>query len=106
LWCWECLLFTILPPFGIRKSIKWKVNHGGQIVLWYRQHATNLAKTMFVVCMSSARVLVWVRGRAKQKCSLSEFRVITIQPQKITSIGKEVTQFFYSEKIDPSLIPT
>jgi hypothetical protein len=26
--------------------------------------------TVFVVCMSSARVLVWVKGRAKQKRSL------------------------------------
>jgi len=30
-----CLLFTILRPFGIRESIRQKVNHGGQIVLWY-----------------------------------------------------------------------
>ncbi len=34
----------------------------------YWQHATNLARaTMFVVCMSLARVLVWVRGRTEQK---------------------------------------
>jgi hypothetical protein len=38
------------------------------IVLWYCQHATNLTRaTVFVVCMSSTRVLVWVRGRAEQK---------------------------------------
>jgi hypothetical protein len=42
------LLFTILRPFGIRESIRRKVDHGGQIVLWYWQHATNLARaTMF-----------------------------------------------------------
>jgi hypothetical protein len=71
---WEvvCLLFTILHLFGTRKSIRRNVNHGGQIVLWCRQHATNLAKaTMFVVCMSLARMLVWVRGRAEQKHSLT-----------------------------------
>ncbi len=39
-----------------------------QIVHQYWQHATNLAKvTVFVVYMSSTRVLVWVWGRAKQK---------------------------------------
>jgi hypothetical protein len=66
-----CLLFTILCPFGTRESIRQKVDHGGQIVLWYWQHATNLARaTVFVVCMSSARVLVWVRGRVEQKHSL------------------------------------
>jgi hypothetical protein len=57
------LLFTILRPFGTRESIRQKVDHGGQIVLWYWQHATNLARlaraAMFVVCMSSVRVLVW-----------------------------------------------
>jgi hypothetical protein len=63
-----CLLFTILRPFGIRESIRWKANHGGQIVFWYWQHATNLAKAIvFIVCMNSTRVLVWVKGRAKQK---------------------------------------
>ncbi len=67
-----CLLFTILRPFGTRESIRWKVDHGGQIVLWYWQHATNLARaTVFVVCMSSTKVLVWVRGRVKQKHSLT-----------------------------------
>jgi hypothetical protein len=67
-----CLLFTILRPFGTRESIKRKVDHGGQIVLWYCQHATNLAKaTVFVVYMILARMLVWVRGRAEQKCSLT-----------------------------------
>ncbi len=66
------LLFTILRPFGTKESIGRKVDHGGQIVLWYWQHATNLAKaTMFVVCTSSARVLMWVRGRVKQKRSLT-----------------------------------
>jgi hypothetical protein len=30
-----CLLFTILCPFGTRESIRRKVDHGGQIVLWY-----------------------------------------------------------------------
>jgi len=65
-------LFTILRPFGTRESIRQKVDHGGQIVLWYWQHATNLARaTVFVVYMSSARVLVWVRGRVEQKCSLT-----------------------------------
>jgi hypothetical protein len=78
----HCLLFTILHPFGTRKSIRRKADHGGQIVLWYWQHATNLAKatchatnlakaTMFVVYMSSTRVLLWVRGKAKQKRSLT-----------------------------------
>jgi len=67
-----CLLFTILRPFGIREYIKQKVDHGGQIVLWYWQHATNLVKvTVFVVCMSLIRVLVWVRGKAEQKYSLT-----------------------------------
>jgi hypothetical protein len=33
---------------------------------------TNLAKaTVFIVCMSSTRVLMWVRGRAEQKRSLT-----------------------------------
>jgi hypothetical protein len=40
-----------------------KVDHGGQIVLWYWQQATNLAK----VIVSSARVLMWVRGRVDKK---------------------------------------
>jgi nicotinamide riboside transporter PnuC len=67
-----CLLFTILHPFETRESIRRKVNHGGQIVLWYWQHATNLVKAIvFVACMSLARVLVWVRGRAEQKRSLT-----------------------------------
>jgi hypothetical protein len=36
-----------------------KVDHGGQIILWYKQHVTNLARvTVFVVCMSSTKVLV------------------------------------------------
>jgi len=38
--CWNssvCLLFTILRPFGTRESIRRKVDHGGQIVLWYTQ---------------------------------------------------------------------
>jgi hypothetical protein len=70
----KCLLFTVYNfcPFGTRKPIRRKVNHGGQIVLWYWQHVTNLAKaTVFVVCMCSARVLVWVRGRVEQKRSLT-----------------------------------
>jgi hypothetical protein len=67
-----CLLFTILRPFGTRKSIRRKVDHRGQIVLWYWQHATNLARaTVFVVCMNSTKVLVWVRGRVEQKHSLT-----------------------------------
>jgi hypothetical protein len=71
-WWLICLLFIILLPFGTRKSIKWKIDHGGQIVFWYWQHATNLARAIvFVVCMSLTRVLVWVKGRAKQKCSLT-----------------------------------
>ncbi len=66
------LLFTILRPFGTRESIRWKVDHGGQIVLWYWQHATNLARvTMFVVYMSAVKVLVWVRGKVEQKHSLT-----------------------------------
>jgi hypothetical protein len=66
-----CLLFIILCPFWIRESIRRKVNHGGQIDFQYWQHATNLARaTVFVVCMSLVRVLVWVRGKAKQKRSL------------------------------------
>jgi hypothetical protein len=67
-----CLLFTILRPFGTRESIRRKADHGGQIVLLYWQHAKNLARaTMFVVCMSSIRMLMWVRGKAEQKCSLT-----------------------------------
>ncbi len=66
------LLFTILRPFGTKKSIRRKVDHGGQILLWYWQHATNLAKVIvFIVYMSSARVFMWVRGRAEQKRSLT-----------------------------------
>jgi hypothetical protein len=66
------LLFTTLCPFGTKESIRWKVDNGGQIILWYWQHATNLARaTMFVVCMSSTRVLMWVRGRVEQKYSLT-----------------------------------
>jgi hypothetical protein len=69
---YNCLLFTILHPFGTKESVKQKTDHGGQIVFWYWQHATNLATaTMFVVCMSSTIVLVWVRGRAEQKRSLT-----------------------------------
>jgi hypothetical protein len=67
---YNCLLFTILRPFRTKESIRRKVDHRGQIVLWYWQHATNLVRaTMFIVCMSLARVLVWVRGKAEQKCS-------------------------------------
>jgi hypothetical protein len=40
--------------------------------MWYWQHATNLARvTVFVVHMSSTKVLVWVRGKAEQKRSLA-----------------------------------
>jgi hypothetical protein len=47
-----CLLFTILRPFETRESITRKTDHGGRIVLWYWQHATNLARViMFVVKM-------------------------------------------------------
>jgi hypothetical protein len=28
-------LFTILCPFGTKESIRQKVDHGGQIVIWY-----------------------------------------------------------------------
>jgi hypothetical protein len=94
-----CLLFTILHSFGIRESIRQKVDHGGQIVLWYWQHATNLAKaTVFIVCMSSARVLVWVKGKVEQKHSLtfcvfrqirskcsSSFTFLKSQPQQSLS---------------------
>ncbi len=53
-------MFTILHPFETRESIRRKVDHEGQIALWYWQHVTNLARaTVFVVCMSSARVLVY-----------------------------------------------
>jgi hypothetical protein len=69
---WFCLLFTILCPFGTRESIRRKVDHRGRIVLWYWQHATNLARVIvFVVCMSSTRMLAWVRGRVEQKRSLT-----------------------------------
>ncbi len=65
------LLFIMLRPFGTRKSIRWKVDHGGHIVLWYSQHATNLVRAIvFVVCINLIRVLMWVRGRAEQKRSL------------------------------------
>ncbi len=65
-----CLQFYV--HIGTKKSIRQKVDHGGQIVLWYQQHATNLAKaTMFIVYMSPTRMLVWVRGRAEQKHSLT-----------------------------------
>jgi hypothetical protein len=68
----NCLMFTILHPFGTRESIRRKIDHGGHIVLWYWQNATNLAMAIvFVVYMSSARVLVWVRGRVEQKRSLT-----------------------------------
>ncbi len=68
----NCLLFTILHPFGTRESIRRKVDCGGQIVLWYWQHATNFARaTVFIVYMSATRMLVWVRGRAEQKRSLT-----------------------------------
>ncbi len=67
-----CILLKILRSFWTREFIRWNVDHGGKIVLWYCQHATNLAKaTVFVVCMSSARMLVWVRGRVEQKRSLT-----------------------------------
>ncbi len=42
-------MFTILRPFGTRESIRQKADHHeGQIVLWYWQHATNLAKGEFI----------------------------------------------------------
>jgi hypothetical protein len=68
LWLHSCiyLLFTIYNLTFVwdqRESIRRKVDHGGQIVLWYWQHATNLAR----VSMSLARMLMWVKGRAKQK---------------------------------------
>jgi hypothetical protein len=67
-----CLLFTILHPFRTTEPIKRKVDHGGHIILYYWQHATNLAKvTMFIIYMSPARMFVWVRGKAKQKHSLT-----------------------------------
>jgi hypothetical protein len=28
-------LFTVLRPFGTKESIRQKVDHGGQIILWY-----------------------------------------------------------------------
>jgi hypothetical protein len=63
---------TILHPFQTRKSIRRKADHGGQIVLTTGSMSQNLAKvTMFVVCMSSTRMLMWVRSRAKQKHSLT-----------------------------------
>ncbi len=62
----------ILRSFRTRKSIKQKIDCGGQIVFSYWQHAINLAKvTMFVVYMNLTRMLVWVRGKAEQKCSLT-----------------------------------
>ncbi len=61
-----CLQFNV--RLGTRESVRRKVNHGGQIVLWYWQHATNLARAiMFVVCMSSSRVLMWVRPSLKRR---------------------------------------
>jgi hypothetical protein len=67
------LLFTILRPFGTRESIRRKVVHGGPIILSYWQHATNLARaTMFIVCMSSARVLVKF-GQGNRVHSVHEF---------------------------------
>jgi hypothetical protein len=33
--CAFCLLFTVLHPFGTKKSIRRKVDHGKQIVFWY-----------------------------------------------------------------------
>jgi hypothetical protein len=38
------LLFIILHLFETRESIRRKVDHGGQIVLWYWQHVINLAR--------------------------------------------------------------
>jgi hypothetical protein len=67
-----CLLFTILRPFETRESIRQKVDNRGQIVLWYWQHATSLAMaTVFVVYMSPIGVLLWVRGKAEQKHSIT-----------------------------------
>jgi hypothetical protein len=49
------------------KDISWRT-----IVLWYWHHATNLAMaTMFVVYMSSIRVLMEVSSRVEQKHSLT-----------------------------------
>jgi hypothetical protein len=49
----------LLIVYKFRESIRRKVDHGGQIVLWYWQHVINLTRvTVFVVCMSPARVLV------------------------------------------------
>ncbi len=65
------LLFAILHSFGTRESIRQKVNHGGHIVFKNWLQATNLARaTVFVVYTSPTRVVVWVRGKAEQKCSL------------------------------------
>jgi hypothetical protein len=41
---WYVFMFTILRPFGTRESIRQKADHGGQIVHWYWQHATNLTR--------------------------------------------------------------
>jgi len=89
---------TIVRPFETRESIRRKVDHGGQIVLWYWQHATNLARaTVFVVCMSSARVLVWVRSRVEQKrsltfCVFGQIRIILDQIV-LLCISSSVAQF-------------
>ncbi len=63
-------LFTIERPFGIRESIGRKVDHGGQIILWYGQHVTNLARvTVFIVCMSSAKP---IKEKKKEKKKANE----------------------------------
>ncbi len=69
---WHYLLFIILHMFGTRKSIRQKVDHGGQIILWYWQHSTNLARVIvFVICMNSTRVLMWVGGKVEHNRSLT-----------------------------------
>ncbi len=65
-----CLQFNVY--LGPESPLDKKVDHRRHIVLWYWQHATNLAMvTVFIVCMSLVRVLVGVRGRAKQKRALT-----------------------------------
>jgi hypothetical protein len=58
-----CLQFNV--HLGQESQIDER-SHGGQIVLSYWQHVTNMTRaTVFRVYMSLTRVLVWVRGKAE-----------------------------------------
>jgi hypothetical protein len=65
-----CLQFYVRlgleSPLDERQIIEDSLSFGTSSML-----QTWLGATMFIIYMSSTRVLVWVKGRAEQKCSLT-----------------------------------